>query len=510
MGYSFERTCPVLRFAACAKPAYWAERPADGRRGFTWIGLPVWVWAVNAELRRAGELNAFQRMVLTLAGMQVAKAGEMAEAVGLDRDLTAFVLHEMQGVGFLDSNGDLTDSGRAALQEDSQLVIRTKRLFLFQDPWTGDLWPRATTELELATLMESSSLDSAQIGAAGSLPWPRLNESTPGRDNTPHVDFLVPGAWREVIPSAQEIGTAIAEWLRARPNASQGLQLAGTPQDAVRRLDQEPEAMWLVTQIYVPDEQLLERRWRVADPLLPGDLPWLRKRLHGLRASNAVRGNVLNRAISRLVGQGDIDSPDRAASFESEEYAALARFGSGITADPELYECTLSLLAAEAVLSASDGHPLGRARAGKLAASAAGNSLEILCRAMLCRYPLAGGVERARALLAGQLQAQGFGPCPDAWTAERMANGEFTGRELVALSARVAAAALQQPEHPLRRWLTPERNIQRFDAIRKWRNSASHANRDRHRPLRPEELLERLRDTLDFIEVAIPAVFEEN
>jgi len=365
------------------------------------------------------------------------------------------------------------------------------RLHLFQDPFTGDLWPRGAKTLEFAvtTLGED--------GNGGD--WPRLDESTPGSDRTYSVSYLRPERDIARAPSTSAFGSAVRAWLRDMPEGKVRFSLVGDAAECVQMAGTEPEPMWLVTQLYVPDEEALEARWRVADPFFPGDLPWLRRRLDGLRRRPAITRDMLNRTIGRLVDQ------EEAAGDETSEYIALGRFGAELPQHEELYELVVDLEAARSTLGANRDEPNRVRRTVAHAATCSGKVLDLLCTKLLTRFPIRGGADRIRELLRLDLPRLGWGECPTGWVEKKMAGDELrTSEDLVALLARTAAAAVQHPGHPWRAWLGGARSARRLDDLRHWRNDHSHLRSKRRGPPSDHDPVVCINNVLELVEHSLP------
>lgn len=476
MASSFSQSCPVLWFRKGAQPAHWTMRGADGKRGSLWIALPIAVWPVNARLRVPSELNAFERAILAHAELGIVRAADQAKSLGLDPELVAFVLQEQQAKKHIDQDGQLTEVGRRVLQGDRHVRVKTERYYVFQDPFADSsrpldaMWPWAVRRLEYAPMTE----EPADTTAGNSTWWPRLDESTPARDLTRGVKFIEPRTDILPTPRKEAVARAMDRWLAGVSSSERKPSFAGRPEDCISLAAAEPELMWVLTQVYVPDEELLEGRWRIANPFAPGDAQWLRTRLHALRNHpEVVRRNGFTHAIAGLVDQHEVAEPDEAA-----EYEALARFGAELTRHPVVHEHLIDLLAAQSTL-ATPGKQEGIYRRAR---SQAARSVGILLEHMLRRidnvdqYPLYCDVERAREMLEHGIPQAGWGACPRGFCyGDTDLHRLKRGPDLRDLMARSCLRALPYPSHPLRSWLQKGHELQQFDALRAWRNQYAHA-----------------------------------
>jgi hypothetical protein len=139
---------------------------SDRRLGLLW---PAWAYRVTAPVLQMRGIDLFERVVLGLCQAGVRSPDRIAELVHLDPRLCAHLLEQAAKAGHLDEHRDLTEQGRSALRTGA--VTETPEwavLYVFQDPFTKELWPRTVERLidgYVLTARQDEIL--LQLGTAG-------------------------------------------------------------------------------------------------------------------------------------------------------------------------------------------------------------------------------------------------------------------------------------------------------------------------------------------------------
>jgi len=156
---SFTRSTPVLDFGPRSHVRY---------EGNQWLLWPAWCYRVIApdDLRR--QLNTLERLVLDMCAVGSKTAVRIAELVPLDAELIAFIMGGLQSRQLLDAAGSPTSDGLAVLggedRESEPESVRTG--YVFQDPWTHELWPRMAERLLYAEVSWNAKYPRLVIGGA--------------------------------------------------------------------------------------------------------------------------------------------------------------------------------------------------------------------------------------------------------------------------------------------------------------------------------------------------------
>lgn len=108
-----------------------------------WLLWPALQHRVVTPLVYEPAVNTFQRAMLGLARAGQRDLGTMAGLLGLESEFAELVRDDLRTLRYLDRFGVITPAGLAALDDgflDPQRVVVTH---VYQDAWTGALWPAA-------------------------------------------------------------------------------------------------------------------------------------------------------------------------------------------------------------------------------------------------------------------------------------------------------------------------------------------------------------------------------
>lgn len=190
---SFARDTPTI-----GAPLPWV--PWKG--GPRWILWPVFAWRVVAPRPRQRKLDLFQKAVLGLCRAGETSAERIGTRLMIDRELAGLIVHELGGVGWLDSRGLLTDRGRRVLEEEEGEPLEEQTVgWVFTDPFSGDIWPRflagqlpyVNVELDERgyPVLETGTIGNPKrIGGFAVLPAP----DEPVREARPHAEDILRAA----------------------------------------------------------------------------------------------------------------------------------------------------------------------------------------------------------------------------------------------------------------------------------------------------------------------------
>lgn len=292
---SFRRESPVLYFRPRAHVT-----PGE-RRYLLW---PAWAWRVVAPRRRERRLNVLQKAVLGLGRAGIVTAERVGPLLRIDPQLAALIASELQQQQLLDHRGLATDKGLRALQEEQLDTHDFVAGFVFQDPWTGELWPRFIEQLEFAQV---------EFGADG---FPDLVLGTTGRPWRQSAYMHLPGA--ELAASAPDAGAILQVTRRHQQALRRAEALPDWDEDdgsdfepgtvlfdRVSLIEDAPRPVFLTTFLYLPNEAAEDGDWHVCDPFGLGEslglrraverqmerVPRLRERVQQL-LKDSVNGNV--------------------------------------------------------------------------------------------------------------------------------------------------------------------------------------------------------------------------
>jgi hypothetical protein len=111
----------------------------SGKR--SWLLWPALQYRVVTPLVHEPAVNAFQRALLGLSRAGQRDLAEISDLLGLEVEFAELVRDDLRTLKYLDESGAITASGEAALADgflDPQRIVVT---YVYQDPFTGVLWP---------------------------------------------------------------------------------------------------------------------------------------------------------------------------------------------------------------------------------------------------------------------------------------------------------------------------------------------------------------------------------
>ena len=260
-----------------------ARRPPGGRP-FLW---PVRVWKVLYPTKRVLKLNLFQQAILGLARARCQDRSKMAELLGLDQELVAFIIAtQLIPNGWMTTLGAVTPQGDRVLEEAQDTSEEVHMGYAYQDAISGNWLPRFTEEFP--------EIEAKRIDERG---YPIfLRDLNSGKEDRP---FRL-NHFRE---SALDMGALFDAFKRYRTDHDHAKQRDDELPTRVRIeslsfVEESAQPMWLWTWIF-PDE-VGPQPWLVADPFgLQQAASWLRKSLQEVLPRN----DGLARYIADAVGE---------------------------------------------------------------------------------------------------------------------------------------------------------------------------------------------------------------
>lgn len=246
------------------------RRPPGGRP-LLW---PVRVWKVLYPTKRVLKLNLFQQAILGLARARCQDSSEMAELLGLERELVAFIIAtQLIHNGWMTTLGAVTPKGERALEEAQDASEEVRMGYAYQDAISGNWLPRFTEELP--------EIEAKRVDERG---YPIfLRDLDSGKEDRP---FRL-NHFRE---GALDMGALFDAFERYRTDHDHAKQRDDDLPTRVRIeslsfVENSAQPMWLWTWIF-PDEAGAQA-WLVADPFgLQQAASWLRKPLQEVLPRN--------------------------------------------------------------------------------------------------------------------------------------------------------------------------------------------------------------------------------
>ena len=293
MEFDFTPERPALNFG----PRHHARWSA--RHFLLW---PAWAYRVVAPRVRQRKLNVLQRAVLGLCRTGVHRADSIAEHLSVHIDLISFILSELGDLGYLDRDGLPTERGARILEDDAFEAQEMVAGYVFQDPWSGDLWPRFVESLDYCELeFNENGFPSVLMGPTGKQRRYRTFTVLPRAQDWPST------------PSAAAVVQAVARHRKGlrfkdaddRDDEALGSFVAtGVQVSRVSFVQEAPQAVFLLTYLYVPESDAGATDWYVCDPFGLGQSVRLRRRVEAVMHDVPGLFGVVNQLVGETLHAG--------------------------------------------------------------------------------------------------------------------------------------------------------------------------------------------------------------
>lgn len=248
---------------------------------------PVRMYRVVGPRVSSRKVNILEKAVLGMYRAGITEAAKIGHNLNIGNDLTALIISQLGDRYYVDSRGNLTQTGQKVLEDETYIAQEATAGFIFQDPWTGDLFPRFAEREDYADVrFNDSGLPELILGTTG-----KPNYQRPFM---PQVKNTI-----ERQPSTTEIIKAVEKHERTLKNVSRikddddnnSWLFEKLPTlDRVSFIDDKPTDLWLAICIYVPEDSSSANIWNVCDPFGLGDSPWLLHKLEKHRKNQTIQG----------------------------------------------------------------------------------------------------------------------------------------------------------------------------------------------------------------------------
>jgi hypothetical protein len=281
--------------------------------------LPSFCYRVNAPKIQKRNVNILEKAVLGICRIGSFSAVEIGEKLDIGVDLAVLIMLQLKDKGFIDKQGLLTKKGLNILEQETIENQEMVAGYIFQDPWTSELFPRFIERLEYIDV---------QFNQDG---YPELNLGTTGKPN--YRRFYLPSVTNiiQVTPSPQDILQAVRKHDQALRHRKFSEEVREDLDDdwtfeqvpnlkRISFIEAEPTPFWLATYIYLPEENFSTGDWNICDPFGIGDSPWLRRKLEiQLRKNPDLKG--IKKIISDII---DNDKKSQTGENRVNEFIAYA------------------------------------------------------------------------------------------------------------------------------------------------------------------------------------------
>lgn len=313
------------------------RRPPGGRP-LLW---PVRVWKVLYPTNRVLKLNLFQQAILGLARARCQDSSEMAELLGLDRELVAFIIAtQLIPNGWMTTSGSVTSQGERVLEEAQDASEEVRMGYAYQDAISGNWLPRFTEELP--------EIEAKRVDERGYPVF--LRDLDSGKEDRP---FRL-NHFREGTLDTAALFDAFQRYRTDHDHAKQrDDELSARVRiESLSFVEDSAQPMWLWTWIF-PDEGG-PQPWLVADPFgLQQAASWLRKPLQEVLPRNDGLARYIADAV-RETRSNDLSAEEWLRSLENQiDLTVLADYSwSGKV--PTISGYLTSVLRRNALLASQD------------------------------------------------------------------------------------------------------------------------------------------------------------
>ena len=318
MAFSFTSETSVLYFGPRSH-AWWTKQK--------FVLWPAWAYRVVAPRVRQRRLNVLQRAVLGLGRAGVSAMESVAKSLDIHVDLAEFIMAELTELGHLDLHACPTKLGLQALDDDAMETQEMVTGYVFQDPWSGDLWPRFVEQLEYCEL---------EYNDRG---YPGLMLGSTGRPKrrSAFMVFPKPGVG-PATPSARSVVEAVSahrkglQFSRANEDneAPSDFVASGVQINRVSFVEEKPQPVFLTTFLYVPKSDTRTVDWYACDPFGLGQSVRLRRSVERHMRDSPLLHDVVRRLVGEANQRGH---EEHRLWFESLELEARLEVERRLTLD---------------------------------------------------------------------------------------------------------------------------------------------------------------------------------
>lgn len=267
MAAFFQLDSPVLHFG----PRLPAGVRYSQRKFLLWPALMYRVVAPEVQPR---QVNILQKAVLGMCRAGITFPPRIGEKLKIHADLATLILSELLQRGLIKQDRLPTPAGNEVFEAEALDMRPPVTGHVFQDPWSGDLWPRFVQRLDYAELdRRENGFPDLILGTKGK---PRRERAFTCRP----LDPSVPPApdVRQILRATRRHKSALrnsASFEAVDEDEHADLD-AGAVLERISLVDDSPTPVFLSTFIYL-DENEHTGDWHVCDPFGLGESPALRR-----------------------------------------------------------------------------------------------------------------------------------------------------------------------------------------------------------------------------------------
>ena len=266
---------------------YTKQRKPYKGKSFLW---PVWGWQILTPEPSRNALNIFQRSILGLIQTRKKDPDDIALWLGIKPEMVRYIIAgQLQPNGWIDNRGKLTELGEQMLNSDLDARRNLMTAYVFQDAFSGNLWPRVINDLP--------DIEADSLSTKG-FPIFVYNRET-GRKDEPFVLPCRPS------PPDKPDSEALRDTIRKGNNAIHNQRVRGELSDQsqeelrideIEYIEHTPFPAYVFCWM-VPD---LDYGWAIADPIgISKSSDWMRESVH----EQAKKSSTFARRLKDFIGE---------------------------------------------------------------------------------------------------------------------------------------------------------------------------------------------------------------
>lgn len=277
-----------------------------GRNSREYLLWPAWAYRIVAPMSSERRINFIEKAVLGFCRAGIIRASEIADRIHIHTDLSAYIMKGLQEKNYIRDDGLPTKRGNELLESENIQYPEMKAGYIFQDPFTGELWPRFEEKLNyIDTERNAKGFLELIFGSKGK-PW----------HQNVHIHFPEKNA-PPFQPDTGEILRKLRQYNKAVKNAEHGEyyededlldhEMEKISLKRIDFVDEEPDPVFLTTYLYIPRDERDGFDWYVCDPFGLGYSPFLRRSIESQK-DNSKKG--LYSVLQRLLGKSPLETID--------------------------------------------------------------------------------------------------------------------------------------------------------------------------------------------------------
>ena len=282
---------------------FFGPRPPQQRSSIQHILWPALAYRVTAPRIRNQRLNPLQKAVALLVRTGLLQANEIGPKLDIDDKLAELILAELTQQDLLTPTG-LSRQGLEILDNESILSYEWVSGFVFQDPWSGKLWPRFVADFSYCDHSVNDGKLLLHLGTEGK-----------PRDVRPTWIEFPEEATDPVYPSKEDVVRAIRRSYSQRnrlghgdaSDETDGIEMSGGQIGEisyVTEIDPLVRRIYLTTLLYVPGERMATQprfhhppEWAACDPFGGPEIPELFLRISEVARTDQRLQNTIDRLL---------------------------------------------------------------------------------------------------------------------------------------------------------------------------------------------------------------------